>query len=238
MQSIQIGKSLINYKTIRTGRKTLGINIDPEKGVIVRSPKSLSDNKIEDMIRKKASWILEKLDRVKEIKPKPTPKEYLSGEKLLYIGRRYRIQVEPDDIKKTSIKLYQGHFYIKYPNHKDRIKSIKPALEDWYRQHAKSKFLERINKYKKTLGLEPNNVIIKAQKKRWGSCSSRNNINLNYRLIMAPMSVIDYIIVHELTHLKYPDHSNEFWNLLETVIPNYEEKQEWLRINGNRLIII
>lgn len=235
MQSIQIGKSLINYKTIRTGRKTLGINIDPEKGVIVRSPKRLSDNKIEYMIRKKASWILEKLDRVKEIKPMPTPKEYMSGEKLLYIGGRYRIQVEPAN--RSSIKLYQGRFYIKYPNDKNRIKSIKPALEEWYRRHSKRKFNQRINKYKKILGVEPNNVIIKAQKKRWGSCSSRNNINLNYRLIMAPMSVIDYIIVHELTHLKYPDHSKDFWNLLETVIPDYEDKQEWLRLNGNRLII-
>ena len=236
MNTVQIGSTIIKYRTVRTGRKTLGINIDPEKGVIVRSPKSLSDNKIEDTIRKKASWILEKLDRVKEIKPKPTPKEYLSGEKILYIGRRYRIQVEPAN--RSSVKLYQGRFYLNYPKGKDRIKSIKPALEDWYRWHAKRKFIQRINKYKKTLGVEPNNVVIKSQKKRWGSCSSKNNLNLNYRLIMAPMSVIDYIIVHELTHLKYPDHSKDFWNLLETVIPDYEDKQEWLRVNGNRLVVI
>ena len=238
---LKIGNTLIEYNIVRTNRKTLGINIDLEEGVVVRSPEKLNNKKIEDIVKNKSDWILKKLDKLGEIKDKPAPKEFMSGEKLPYIGRRYRLKViEDENIKKAKVKLYQGKFIVKVdPNLKGdkRREKIRDAFISWYREHADKKIKKRVKKYKDQIGVEPNKIKVKKQKKRWGSCSNKGNLNFNWKLIMAPMSIIDYLVVHEMTHLIYPDHSREFWEMVETIIPDYKEKQEWLRINGNRLNI-
>lgn len=239
MPEIKIGNTLIEYGIVRTNRKTVGINIDLEEGVVVRSPKKINDEKIEEIVKKKSDWILKKLEKLGEIKDKPAPKEFMSGEKLPYIGRRYRLKVKKDeDIKKAKVKLYQGKFIVKVnPNLKDnkRRETIRDEFISWYREHAVHKINERVDKYKDKVGVEPNKVKVKKQKKRWGSCSSKGNLNFNWKLIMAPMSIIDYLVVHELTHLLHSNHSRDFWETVETIIPDYEQKQEWLRVNGNRL---
>ena len=241
MPEVKIGNTLIEYSIVRTNRKTVGINIDLEEGVVVRSPKRLNDKKIEEIVKNKSDWILKKLDKLGEIKDKPVSKEFMSGEKLSYIGRRYRLKVKEDkDVKKAKVKLYQGKFIVKVnPKLKDdkRRETIRDEFISWYREHADEKINERVDKYKDKIGVRPNKIKVKKQKKRWGSCSSKGNLNFNWKLIMAPMSVIDYLVVHELIHLLHPNHSREFWDTVETIIPDYEEKQEWLRVNGNRLII-
>lgn len=242
MKSITIGNTVVKYDVIKSDRKTLGIQVDPQKGVIVRSPKKVSEDKIQEVVKNKSKWILEKLDRVNEIKSKPAAKEFMSGEKLPYLGRRYRLKVKDiEDYKGVAVKFYQGKFIIKINsnlNNKEqkRRETIRNELIKWYREHAQEKIKERVNKYKEQIGVEPNNIKVKKQKKRWGSCSNKGNLNFNWKIIMAPMSVVDYIVIHELTHLKYSNHSKGFWKLIEAIIPNYKEKQEWLRINGPTLI--
>jgi hypothetical protein len=177
-----------------------------------------------------------------EIKPAPIEKEYMTGEKLTYLGRKYRLIVKKSEVqKKVNVKLYQGTFHIKYPSNikseVERIDAIKKALILWYREHAEIKINQRVNKYKRILDVNPNQVVIKKQNKRWGSCSSNKNINFNWKIIMAPMSVVDYIIVHELTHLIYQDHSKEFWDTVKSVIKDVSEKKDWLRINGKQLTL-
>ena len=146
-----------------------------------------------------------------------------------------------DNVDQLKVKLYQGKFWIMISDDVSKSDNRREVIRDkvihWYRSHADKKIRERVKKYQKQIGEEPNSIKVKKQKKRWGSCSSKRNLNFNWKLIMAPMSVIDYLVVHELAHLKYSNHSKEFWNLVEAVIPNYKEKQEWLRINGRRLDI-
>ncbi|MFW6029301.1 MAG: M48 family metallopeptidase [Halanaerobiales bacterium] len=248
MQSIIIGNTIVNYDIVRTNRKTLGIVIDPEKGVLVRSPENLSEDKIHKVVSDKSTWILEKLDKVAEIKDKPVPKEFMSGEKLSYLGRKYRIKVLSkidrnlkNKLSKVKVKFYKGKFIIEIPdslhdiNEEERIEAIRDELIKWYRKHAKIKIQERVDKYKGKIGIEPNIVRVKKQEKRWGSCSSKGNININWKIIMAPMSIVDYIVVHELTHLRYNNHCKDFWKSVEAIIPDYKERQDWLRVNGRRL---
>ncbi|MFW6030295.1 MAG: M48 family metallopeptidase [Halanaerobiales bacterium] len=236
MNSIILGSKEIHYDIVKTDRKTMGIIVDPDEGVIVRSPKNVSEGKIEEVVKKKSSWILQKLDKIGEIKPAPTPLEFMSGEKLMYLGRRYRLKVKNHDKKKLKFKFYQGKFIVKEPADLDnRIEAIRDKVIAWYRERADEKIKERVNKYKEKVGLEPSNVKIKEQKKRWGSCSSKDNLNFNWKLIMAPMSIVDYIVVHELVHLKHSNHSRDFWRTLEAVIDDYEARQEWLRVNGRQL---
>lgn len=241
MGIVELDSEEIEYDVVRTDRKTVGINIDPEKGIVVRSPEELTDDEIQEVIENKSSWILKKLKKVAEIKPKPSPKEFLSGEKLPYLGKRYRLKVKAkDNISNVNVRLFQGKFMIDYPDELQeredkRKEAIREELISWYREHADTKIKERVDKYKIKLGVEPNKVKVKKQKKRWGSCSNKNNLNFNWKIIMAPMSMVDYVVIHELTHLKYPNHFKEFWQTVEAIIPDYEERREWLRVNGRRL---
>jgi len=240
MQQIKLGNQLINYKIIRSNRKTMGIIVDNESNLIVRSPKNTAETKIEKVLKKKTSWILSKLKEMDKIKPAPKEKEFMSGEKLTYLGRRYRLEVSPAETSNTEVKLYQGKFIIDYPeklkkDDEQRREEIRDALIEWYREHAKEKINERVEKYKIKLDVEPNNVVVKKQKKRWGSCSSKGNLNFNWRIILAPMSIVDYLVVHELTHLLHDNHSREFWATVGSIIPDVKAKREWLKVNGRRL---
>ena len=107
----------------------------------------------------------------------------------------------------------------------------------WYRRQAKVKINVLITNQKKQLNVEPNKIVIKKQRKCWGSCSRRRNLNFNWKIIMAPLAVIEYLVVHELVHLIHPNHSQDFWQTVAEIMPDYEKKKEWLRINGRRLTI-
>jgi len=136
--------------------------------------------------------------------------------------------------------LKDGRFQIKVPSNlkgENRREEIKRRLIEWYKKEARTKYKERVEHYRKKLGVSYNKIFIRDQKTRWGSCSSKGNLNFNWRLIMAPLSIMDYIVVHELVHLIHPNHGRDFWKLVESVIPDYKEKKQWLRINGYRLKI-
>jgi len=241
MDAVQFGTQTIDYELVRSDRKTVGLEVSLEEGVKVRAPKKLAKEKIKEVVKGKAEWILKKQKKLSEVKPPPKPKEFLSGEKLSYLGRRYRLKVSKSEAPGVSVRLYQGKFEIKVGSdvsQAERRARIKKEVISWYRDHAEQKIKERVKMYQPKVGAEPNKVKVKKQKKRWGSCSSKGNLNFNWKIIMAPMSIVDYIVVHELVHLKYPNHSQEFWQLVEAIIPNYEEKKEWLRINGNRLNLL
>lgn len=242
MEKIKAGSKVIEYKTIRTKRKTIGICVSPEKGVLIRVPQGISNRKIKEVVFKKSNWILAKLEEMSKIMPPPDPLKFVTGEKVLYLGKYYELRIQSNYDKKRVIiefnKIYFNIFVKKYIEEGERRSHIKDSLIRWYRKQAGIKINNSIKKYIKYIGKEPENVRIKKQKRIWGSCSSRGNLNFNWKLIMAPLPVIDYIVVHELAHLIHPDHSRNFWNLVEKIIPDYKERQEWLKINGLLLNIL
>jgi hypothetical protein len=240
MEQITVGNREINYTIIRSNRKTVGLVVDLEKGVIIRAPRRLTNSQIKEVVKKKSSWIIKKLKEVRKIKPAPEV-NFISGEEIFYLGGKYRLKVmESDMIKKTRVKYYQGEFQIEAPpflDETERRSSIRQEMVKWYKDQARVKIEERVRIYQDKMGVCYNKITVKEQKKRWGSCSSKGNLNFNWRLIMAPVSVIDYIVVHELAHLVHPNHSTDFWELVKAIIPDYKERQEWLKVNGNCLSI-
>jgi len=238
---LKIKNNTIPYTIVKTRRrKTIGIIIDRNGEVKVHVPYGAAERQIYEVVQKKADWIIEKVNEVKERNSNLTSRQYISGEKLLYLGKEYTLEVVEKDLKKAGVHLNDNTMEVHISGElsgENRKKAIKEALIKWYRERMAEIVKERIDKYALQLKVFPCKVVIKDQKTRWGSCSEKGNINLNWRLIMAPLHIIDYVIVHEMCHLKVMNHSKDFWTLVESVLPDYRESRKWVKVNGNRLEI-
>lgn len=239
MGFLEFKNKTIEYNVIRSKRrKTVGIIIDPEQGVVVRVPENLAKDKIKELVKSKVNWIINKQKLLEDI---PKAKKFVDGEELIYMGKNHILKViMTDKVSKVNVDLREDKFLIKVPvnlSEKNYRDEAKKEVIAWYKLHAKIKIDERVAYYAPKLDVEPNHIRIKEQKTRWGSCSSLGNLNFNWKIIIAPVPIIDYLVVHELAHLRHHNHSNKFWDLVETIIPDYRERKEWLRVNGKNLII-
>ena len=228
----------IYYTLHKTKRKTIGIIVDKNGEVKVHAPFCVSEKQVCEAVKKKADWIIKKVNEVTERNLNVECRQFVSGEKFLYLGKEYTLEIVEKDLSKSEVLILEDTMAVyisKGLYAESRKQAIKEALIKWYRQRFAEIVKERIEKYSLQLKVAPCKVVIKDQKTRWGSCSKKGNINLNWRLVMAPIDIIDYVVVHELCHLKFMNHSKDFWNLVKSILPNYTEGREWLKVNGNRL---
>lgn len=229
--SYEYGTETIKFEVKFRKRKTMSIEIEPPNKILVVSPQGKSKEEILETVKTRSKWIVQKLFEIREIEYRKSEKEYVNGESFIYLGRNYSLQILLDkQCDEPRAKLYRGRFYV-ISNSKDED-LIKQALEDWYKGKAKIKVEERIKYYQGYLDQKPRKVVIKDQEKRWGSCTKNNDLLFNWKCVMAPSPVLDYIVVHEMCHMVYKDHSAEFWKLVKQVLPDYEKRKEWLRKNG------
>jgi len=221
----------INYihmnpnQIIRSKRKTLSLTINENAELIIRAPKRLSIEKIQDFINEKENWI----NRKKRLIENQIKDVTSNHNKLLYLGDLFPINLEQNASKEL---FFTGEEFI--------ANSIEPyslslSIKKWYKNKFKEIALPRVAYFANKHNLMVNQVRIKNQKTMWGSCSSKNNINLNYLLLMAPMGVIDYVIVHELVHTIHRNHSTDFWDSVESIMPEFQEHKRWLKKNGYKL---
>ncbi|WP_077596113.1 M48 family metallopeptidase [Oceanobacillus kimchii] len=238
MSYITYGTTTIHYCHYKQTRKDVKISIDLVNGVEVFTPDNIDEAKLVQIIKRKAPWISQKLLELNEVNTKVQPKEFVSGEKLPYLGRHYRLKVYKEPVPNTSFQFKQGRFIAIVPREWSQ-ESIEHQLEqklmEWYRQHGFKKINERAKEYQSMLGVKPRSLQLKTQHKRWGTCTPNGDIYLNWRIVMAPLRVIDYIIVHELAHLIVPEHNDRFWRIVRTTLPHYKEAKEWLRVHGIEL---
>ena len=221
----------INYihmnpnKIIRSKRKTLSLTINENAELIIRAPKRLSIEKIQDFINEKENWI----NRKKRLIENQIKDVTSNHNKLLYLGNLFPINVEQNASKEL---FFTGEEFIANSIEPD---SLSLSIKKWYKNKFKEIALPRVAYFANKHNLMVNQVRIKNQKTMWGSCSSKNNINLNYLLLMAPMGVIDYVIVHELVHTIHRNHSTDFWDSVELIMPEFQEHKRWLKKNGYKL---
>jgi predicted metal-dependent hydrolase len=204
--------------------------------VTVRAPKRLSGEKIRSLVLKKARWIFNRREQIKRERALHAPKEFKSGESFPYLGRQYHLEVlqtleEPDN----PCHLTKGRIRVKVDarlKNKEAKGAVRDALITWYKNRVKSKIIERLPLLTRQLGRWPASIQIKDQKCRWGSCSRKGAIHLNWKIIMAPVCVMDYLIVHELCHLIHQNHSAAYWKEVEALVPDYRKMRDWLRIHN------
>jgi len=223
-------------EVIRTSRRTKTASIkivDQRIQVIV--PKDFSQDKVDSLLKKKAVWIREKLRIHSQIIPLK-PKEYVSGESFAYLGKNYRLKLTESGSE--TLKFIGNRFVLGIgENHLDDKKDafVKAQLECWFKKHAEKRLKEKTKRYAKILGVKPNSISVKSYKSRWGSCSTNGDISFNWKIIIAPHHIVDYVVVHELNHMIEHNHSPKFWRGVERVIPDYRECKEWLKENGEGL---
>ncbi|MGJ8681951.1 M48 family metallopeptidase [Paraglaciecola sp.] len=233
------GNDTIHYDVIRktkpvdnakqTARKVI-IKVHPDQRVVATVPHDACDEAIQDAMRKRARWIWQSIDEFAKQKDTVLPKRYVSGETQFYLGKRYILKIIIDAEQVPNVKLSRGklNVTIKHDinkNNDDRLVKIKPLIDKWYQHKAKAIFHERLVELlpKTTWVTGIPSFRVMAMKKQWGSCSRKGNLMLNPHLVKAPKDCIDYVILHELSHIAEHNHSERFWRLLTQVMPNWKE---------------
>ncbi len=221
-------------EVIRTNRsKSADVRVE-DGAVSIVVPKGLDSDRITQILDGKRQWIKNKIYLHRDAMP-VSSKDFVSGESFTYLGRNYRLKVNRGHF--NPVKLVQGRLLVSVPNGTEQPHMIRNALVRWYKHHAQLKLQEKSQRYAAIIGVEPADVGTKSFKSRWGSCSARGKIDFNWKIIMAPNRMVDYVVVHELCHLIHHDHSAQFWKEVERVLPDYRVCKEWLKANASKLEI-
>jgi predicted metal-dependent hydrolase len=221
----------LNYKIIRSPkRKKLTITVERDRTILVHAPETTSEELVHQVIDSKRQWVLAKLRHPQkyQVRPHPPGKELVNGESAPYLGRDYRIEVG----ETASGEIEFSRCFVVPVAHQSKRREV---LRDWYIARAKEKILARVQQHARELGVEFTAAKIVDDRYRWGSCTVNDNVNFNWRLIKAPMFVIDYVIVHELVHLIEANHTSRFWGIVSAKTPTMEKARAWLKEHGQDL---
>jgi predicted metal-dependent hydrolase len=225
---VDFGSRKIPCRLHLTDRKRLRIVVSPDLTVEVFAPEIFDEAQIYKTIQKKAPWIAKTLDIIETYHPLPSPKKYISGETLIYLGRQYRLTV--DSGSKKPAKLLGRYLYV-YMKDKTDFLNIKKSVDDWYRKRAHETLGRYMNKCHVIVarhGTYEPLMVIRNMRRRWGSCSTSGRITLNLNLIKVPVHCIEYVIMHELCHMKYHNHSKAFYSFLTRCQPDWRKRKEIL----------
>jgi len=230
---IAYGTRDIAYGVIRSERTTLGIDVMPNGAVMVRAPEGASRDAIRAVVRKKARWITKQRREVSALLlPASAPKEYVAGETHWFLGRNYRLRLHKASASRLaeSVRL-GGQFIHVTTEHPDHSSLTKASLTDWFRAEADARlpvFYERGAEAVRPYGIEATEMQVYAMEKRWGSFTPSRRILLNPRLIHAAPRAVEYVVIHELCHLKHPYHDAAFYDLLGRILPTWQARKETL----------
>lgn len=218
-------------KLIRSRRKTIGLQITNDARLIVRAPLFTSEDHIYKLIQRKGSWIKTKQEYFQQRQNEISVRNFVPGEEFLFLGRKYRLTANEDLAKAVVLGDSLMISQVVLSNARDHI-------EYWYKAQALEYITQKVQYYAQISGLKYNSLKINNATTRWGSCGHKNGLNFTWRLIMAPVMVVDYVIIHELMHLKQKNHSCQFWAEVAKMMPDYKKAEHWLKHNGNLLIWI
>lgn len=215
-------------KLVRSRRKTLSLIVEPDGTLTVRAPLRMKEADIRGFIEQKKDWIKRK--QVKAREEALPVRLYMDEERFWYLGKEVPLRIVPDGnpalVMEKSFKLTESA--------QPQAESIFTA---WYKKQARKVISERVELFARQHGFKVKKIRISSARTRWGSCSQKGTLSFAWRLVMAPLNVIDYVVVHELCHLKEMNHSKTFWVQVETILPDYKTRRKWLKNHGKKLIL-
>lgn len=237
MTTITIDQHVLSY-TVKYSkrRKTIQIKIINAQALEVTVPYKTSEVYIQNLLQQKSCWILNKISILAKIDQNPINKSLCDGAQILYLGTPHTLSLLTSSVKNPVISRGIKHITVYLPKDFDTHSILlKYTIKEWFIESAEKTLRAKTIAWADQIGVIPKKIRIKEQKTRWGSCSSLGAVNYNWRIIMSPPGVIDYLVVHELCHLKFLNHSPYFWELVEQFIPDFKLYRAWLRSNGNLL---
>ena len=233
-QSVQVGETVIPYQVRRSARaKRLRLVVRPGKVEVV-VPRRVGDARVRAFVDAKRWWLYEKTEALRERSLVAVPPRFVSGAKVLFRGRFLRLRVEPAGLPRPRLRFATG-FQVEVPadlSEAEREAAARRLVTDWLRRRAREDARFFLRRYVGELGVEPTRLRIGNQKTLWGSCSSRGVISLNWKLMAAPRPIYEYVVVHELCHLRERNHGPRFWSLVGSLLPDYRERRGWLKKHG------
>lgn len=218
----------IEYTLVRNRRKTASIYIERDGKVSVLVPEDLTNRQIDDLLEAKRKWIYQNLAEWQDLNARRVQRDYVNGEGFLYLGRNYRLKLVSDLAEPLMLK--DGYFCLRTTN--GAIPDADAAFKAFYREKGLARIPPRVDYFKTKMDVEPKSIKVQELKNRWASCTPGGNLNFHWKCLMAPLTIIDYIVVHELTHLIHRNHTAKFWNQVDKVMPDYQARKDWLRDNG------
>ena len=221
----------LKYSVIKSKRKTISLTLERNNDIVIKAPIEASHEKIEEFFIKKQIWIYTKLEEKKYLINCPDKKDFVDWEWFYYLWRMYKLKlVDEVDFK---LRFYKNRFEL----NRQYINSAKELFIDFYKKKFNEKIYSKIkNKYLE-YWLDVKKISVKELGNRWGSCTNDNKLNFHWKVMLAPISVIEYIIIHELCHIKEKNHSSRFWDILARYMPKFEEYKEWLKRNGGEFVL-
>lgn len=213
---------------IRSKRRTISIQIERDGKMVVRAPLNLPLTMIQKFVDSKQNWIEAKINEAR-LRHKVVMNTLTNGDRILLLGHEHSIHLDPS--ASAGLQLTKEGFFLKPLEYNE----AKQVFERWYKKTARKILSERLEYYSNKFGYTYSKMRITSARTRWGSCSSKGTISFTWRLVMAPMEVVDYVVVHELVHLGIHNHSQDFWRKVESFMPDYKTKKHWLRVNGEKL---
>lgn len=232
----------IEFKVLVTRRsKTMALKVHRDGAVEVRAPKYMTRAQVRQFVSRRASWIVERQRYFRELKRKHPGKELKNGESFPVLGRNLRLKLERrPGLESPYCQIEDRRLKVVVNGQEgEALRAVtSSAIRDWYSALTGRKAAAITRKHSKALAVKPGGLKIGDQAMRWASCSRSKDIRINWRLSMMPMPVLEYVIVHELCHLKTHDHSPRFWRILKSVLPDYEKRREWLRREGPALVMV
>jgi predicted metal-dependent hydrolase len=213
-------------KIIRTKRKTIALIVQRDGSLVVRAPLRTSKSQILELVEKNASWIQTRLEEVKLRYASIPPVEYREGESFYFLGKT--VQLKWVDKASKPLELRGETFWLK----KAAVSNAQEVFKAWYREQALHLLSDRTAVLARQYGFAYQQVKITSARTRWGSCSPTGTLSYPWRLVMAPLPVIDYVIIHELVHTQIKNHAKGFWDKVKTILPDYRQHKEWLKNQG------
>jgi predicted metal-dependent hydrolase len=222
------------YEVIRSRRATADVIIERDGSVLVRAPEWANDAQVASVVSSKLYWIYQGLAEWRDFNATRVLREYRNGEGFFYLGRTYRLSLVSD--RSDALQLSSGRFTLRRDlvEHGDIVR-IKAAFRDFYVEKGKERLRKRVDYFAPKVGVEPTGIEVKELGLRWASCSTRGKLSFHWKCMLAPQTIIDYVVVHELCHFHHRDHTDAFWNEVDKVMPDFRERKEWLRRNGAAL---
>jgi hypothetical protein len=213
-------------------RKTLEITLDRAGDLIIAAPPEVDQERLSAFVREKRFWLYAKMAEKQSLQQPMAGKEFVSGEGFPYLGRSYRLLLVDD--QEVPLRLEAGRFKLR--------RSLAPQGREhfiaWYTEHARAWLRHRVKGWASRMGLQPKGIDVRDLAFRWGSCGKTGNLNFHWAAILLPVSVLDYVIVHELAHLAEPNHTPELWLRVGRVLPDYEQRKTWLAEHGGRHLLL